>query len=169
MQEIQTIETERLRLRAPRESDATAYQQFYSDAEASKFYGGPKPANEAWNKLARDLGHWYLRGYGPWTVERKDGGGIVGSCGLIWPDGWPRSELTWWIATAARRQGFAKEASRAAIRFGYDTLRWDLVQTHMKDENTAAISLTEALGGVVIGREVFPDGIVRNIYKLPRI
>ncbi|GFE63104.1 hypothetical protein KIN_01780 [Litoreibacter roseus] len=93
---------------------------------------------------------------------------MVGSCGFAWPDGWPRSELTWWIAASERRRGFAKEASLAAIKFGYDVLDWDLVQTHMKDENVAARSLVRSLGGKVIGRDKFPDGIERDIYRLPR-
>lgn len=168
MQKIPTLHTDRLVLRAPEDNDRDAYAEFYADGEASRFYGGPKPVNAAWNRLARDLGHWYLRGYGPWTLESKVDGRIVGGCGLVWPSGWPRSELTWWIARSARRKGFAKEASKAAIRFGYDVLGWDLVQTHMNDENLAAKALVKSLGGVSIGREKFPDDLTRNVYELPR-
>lgn len=109
-----------------------------------------------------------MRGYGPWIIEKKDDGKVVGGYGIVWPSGWPRSELTWWIASSARRMGFAKEASKAAIRFGYDRLKWDLVQTHIKDENIAAKSLILSLGGILIGNEVFPDRVARNIYELPR-
>lgn len=168
MTRIPSLQTTRLRLRAPQDSDSSAYEKFYADAEASSFYGGPKSQHEAWNKLARDLGHWSLRGYGPWVLERQEDGAVVGACGLVWPKGWPRSELTWWIAPEARRQGFAKEASRAAISFGYDVLKWDLVQTHMRDENLAAKALVLSLGGVPITRESFPDGFARDIYELPR-
>ncbi len=168
MIQIPSLQTERLILRAPRDSDAGAYQKFYADAEASKFYEGPKPPHAAWNKLAAVLGHWHLRGYGMWALERRDSGAFIGACGLVWPDGWPRSELTWWIAPEARQQGFAKEASRAAIAFGYGLLKWELVQTHMLDENLAAKALVLSLGGQVIARETFPDGFDRDIYELPR-
>ncbi len=165
---IPTLETERLILREPRDEDASAYAAFYADAQASAFYGGPLLAHEAWGMLARDIGHWSLRGYGMWVVERRDTGDVIGGCGLMWPTGWPRSELTWWILPDARRQGFAKEASLAAIAFGYDTLGWDLVQTHMKDDNAAARALALSLGGEAITREAFPDGVSRDIYALPR-
>lgn len=92
---------------------------------------------------------------------------MIGCAGLFWPEGWPRSELTWWIAPAARRQGYALEASRAAIAFAYQTLGWDLVETHMNDDNEAARKLALKLGGKVIGRGRFPDGLERDVFGLP--
>ncbi|KAB7615853.1 GNAT family N-acetyltransferase [Amylibacter sp. SFDW26] len=168
MAQIPELETNRLILRAPTDSDAQVYEEFYADGEASKFYGGPLSTSASWDKIARDLGHWHLRGYGQWTLQRKDTGEIIGSCGMVWPTGWPRSELTWWIGLSARRMGFAKEASHAAIKFGYDTLNWELVETHMKDENLAAKALVLALNGEKIAREEFPDGVTRDVYKLPK-
>jgi RimJ/RimL family protein N-acetyltransferase len=168
MNQIPQLQTERLLLRAPSESDFEAYAEFYGDGEASNFYGGPIDALAAWGKLARDSGHWHLRGYGQWTILRKDNGEVVGSAGFAWPTGWPRPELTWWIGRSYRRQGFAREASVAAIGYGYRELQWSLVQTHMKDENTAAKSLVLSLGGQKIAREVFPDGVNRDVYCLPK-
>lgn len=162
------LETARLLLRGPSPDDFPVYREFYADLEASAFYGGPLTPEQAWRKLAQDIGHWTLRGFGIWSLVERASGATVGGCGLVWPEGWPRSELTWWIVPAARRQGHALEASRAAIAFGYDALGWSLVETHMKDENVAARRLAETLGGQVIVRETFPDGIMRNVYALPR-
>lgn len=166
---IPRIETERLVLRAPDEGDFPAYRDFFGDAEASRFYGGPLDAGRAWRVLASDLGHWALRGYGRWAVEVKDGGQFVGGCGLWWPGGWPRSELTWWILPAARRRGYALEASRAVIRYAYRSLGWKLVETHTDDDNAPARALVARLGGRAFAREAFPDGIVRHIYGLPNL
>lgn len=165
--EIPTLETERLFLRAPASEDFPIYRAFYSDPEASAFYGGPLPPALAWRKLAGDIGHWALRGFGMWTVVERSGGRTVGGCGIVWPEGWPRHELTWWIVPQARRRGYAAEASRAAIDWAYGSLGWEQVETHMKDDNIPARLLAEKLGGSVIARETFPDGISRNIYMLP--
>ncbi|MFN3584882.1 GNAT family N-acetyltransferase [Phenylobacterium sp.] len=166
---IPSLNTERLVLRAPAACDFPVYRDFYGDAEASAFYGGPLTPALAWRKLAYDIGHWSLRGFGMWTVTLRADGSVVGGCGLVWPEGWPRHELTWWIVPAARRHGYAFEASRAAVRWGYDALGFERVETHMDDENAPARTLVEKLGGVVIDRQAFPDGISRNIYALPKV
>ena len=161
------IETERLVLREPNADDFPVYAKFFADAEASTAYGGPLPSEKAWRVLATDIGHWALRGYGRWAVIVKSSGKMIGGCGLWWPEGYPRSELTWWIIPEARKRGYAREASRAAIKFGYETLGWSLVETHMNDDNIPARRLAESLGGEVIAREKFPDGLTRDIFKLP--
>ena len=165
---IPTLETERLVMRAPRGDDFPIYEAFYADGEASHFYGGPLRADRAWRHLAMDLGHWQLRGYGLWALESRAEGRMIGGCGLWWPEGWPRSELTWWLLPAARGSGLATEASRAAIAFAYEVLAWDLVETHMDDRNEAARRLALRLGGEVIARELFPDGRERDVFALPR-
>jgi len=165
---IPTLRTERLELRGPRSEDFPVYRDFFADAEASHFYGGPMDADRAWRVLATDLGHWALRGYGRWSVIERATGLMIGGCGLWWPEGYPRSELTWWIAPSARRHGYALEASRVVVEFGYKTLGWALVETHMNDENVAARKLVEKLGGTQILRERFPDGLERDIFALPR-
>lgn len=161
------IETNRLVLRALGAEDFSVYERFYADAEASAAYGGPMNSGAAWRRLAIDLGHWRLRGFGMWAVVVKGSGQMVGGAGLFWPQGWPRSELTWWIVPEARRNGYAFEASRAVVDFAYRELGWSQVETHMNDENVAARSLALKLGGRVIAREVFPDGLSRNVYALP--
>mgnify|MGYP001470873948 CR=1 FL=1 len=163
-----TIETQRLLLRGPSAEDFPTYVRFYADAEASSAYGGPLAAGLAWRRLAADIGHWELRGYGMWSVIVRATGEMVGGCGIVWPHGWPRSELTWWITPDARRNGYAMEASRAVVDFAYRTLKWDLVETHMNDANAAAQSLALKLGATIIAREMFPDGLQRNVYALPK-
>ena len=165
---IPIIETDRLILREPRAEDFPVYESFFADRQASALYGGPLLPDKAWRVLAADLGHWMLRGYGRWAVTLKQSGVMIGGCGLWWPEGYPRSELTWWIIPTERKKGYAKEASVAAINFGYETLGWTLVETHMNDENIAARRLAESLGGKVIAREKFPDGLTRDVLSLPR-
>lgn len=166
--QIPILKTERLALRGPISEDYPVYRDFFADAEASHFYGGPMEADRAWRVLAADLGHWALRGYGRWSVVEQATGQVIGGCGLWWPGGYPRSELTWWIVPSARRHGYALEASRAAIAFGYESLGWELVETHMNDANLAARKLVEKLGGTKLSREQFPDGLERDIFALPR-
>lgn len=161
---IPTLRTERLVLRAPEAGDFPVYRDFYADSAASAFYGGPLSAAQAWRRLAQDIGHWALRGYGMWTVVDRASESAIGGCGIVHPEGWPRHELTWWIVPTARRRGYAAEASRAVIRWGLTDLGWPAVETHMNDQNAAARALAIKLGGAVIGRATFPDGLARDVF-----
>jgi len=165
---IDKIDTERLILKPPVADDFGMYQQFFSDAMASQAYGGPLPNHFAFRKLASDIGHWKIRGYGMLTIHDRLSGEKVGSCGLVWPEGWPRSELTWWILPAARRNGYACEVSQAVISYAHSKLGWEMVETHMDDDNDAAKGLVKKLGGRLIAREVFPDEVERDVYSFPR-
>lgn len=163
---IPSLRTSRLMLRAPDAADFDGYRSFYADPEASAFYGGPLDAAQAWRRLAQDIGHWALRGHGMWSLVEQSTGAMIGGCGIVRPEGWPRHELSWWIVPGARRRGYAEEASRAVIRWAVEELGWSEVETHMKDENEAARRLAEKLGGKVIAREIFPDGVERNVYVM---
>jgi RimJ/RimL family protein N-acetyltransferase len=163
---IPTLETERLLLRPLALDCEAAYQRFYTDADASRHYSGPLTPAAAFARLSADLGSWYLQGFGVWALQRKAEGDVVGVCGFWQGKGWPR-ELTWWLLPETRGQGLAQEASRAAIAHGYDVFGWDIVQTYMNDNNDAARALVLRLGGEPMGRESFPDGLKRTLYRLP--
>ena len=161
---IPTLQTERLTLRAPQMDDFALYRDFYADADGSGNYGGPLRADQAFHKLAADLGHWQLRGFGMWIVTTTADNQAIGGCGIFHPVGWPNHELTWWLNVDARGNGYAAEASRAVIRHACAELRWTSVLTHMRDDNTAARNLATRLGGKVVRRETFPDGVTRDVF-----
>ncbi|MEM9098832.1 MAG: GNAT family N-acetyltransferase [Pseudomonadota bacterium] len=164
---IPTLETERLVLRAPASEDADLYAEFFADAEGSGNYGGPLRPDLAWRVLAQDFGHWHLKGFGKWVLVEKSTDRTVGGCGIVHPEGWPSHELTWWLLRAARGKGYATEASRAAIAFAHNRLGWSMVETHMRDANAPARAIAERLGGRIVRREVFPDGVPRDIFEIP--
>ncbi len=164
--QIPTLETDRLRLVPPGPACDAAYQRFYTDPVASAAYGGPLSRGAAWARLASDLGSWHLQGFGVWAVQRPADGEILGTCGFWQGRGWPR-ELTWWLLPEARGQGLALEASRAALRQAYRAWGWPEVRTYMNDDNAAARALVERLGGTRVAREAFPDGLERDVYRLP--
>ena len=163
---IPTIETERLRLVPPSLDCLAAYEAFYTDAEASKAYGGPIGVEQVWARLKADLGSWHLLGYGVWVIQSKSDNRYLGTCGFWKGKAWPK-ELTWWITPEARGAGIATEASIAALSHAYHQFKWSSVETYMNDDNEAARALVEKLGGIKVRREAFNDGLSRDIYHLP--
>jgi [ribosomal protein S5]-alanine N-acetyltransferase len=144
-----------------------AYERFYTDKAASNTYGGPLSPAAAWTRLASDIGAWQLQGFGVWAIERKTDRDIVGVCGYWQGKGWPR-ELTWWLLPEARGQGLALEASVAAVRHAYNVFGWEQVQTYMNDANDLARALVIRLGGVKTDRRAFPDGLERDVFRIPK-
>lgn len=163
---IPTLETTRFYLRPPSLDCFDAYRQFYTDAIASKMYGGPISEELVRARLKADVGSWTLLGFGVWVIQCKDTQAIVGTCGFWQGYGWPR-ELTWWILPEFRGQGIATEASLCAIDHAYNQWHWERVETYMNDNNNAARALVEKLGGEIIHRARFSDGLDRNVYHLP--
>jgi hypothetical protein len=109
--DVPTIETERLVMRAFSGDDFEAMVPFYA-SDVSKFYGGPCNRELAWRKFAMYPGHWVLRGYGPWMIESKADGAVVGLCGPWFPDGWVEPELTWALVPGHHGKGYASIAVR---------------------------------------------------------
>ncbi|GAA5181276.1 GNAT family N-acetyltransferase [Niveibacterium umoris] len=164
---IPTLRTERLELIPPDSTCDSAYQHFYTDAEASAAYGGPLSPAAAWSRLAYDIGAWYLQGFGVWALRRHEDAAVLGVCGFWQGRGWPR-ELTWWLLPEARGRGYAVEASLAVVKHAYVKFGWEAVHTYCADANEAAKALILRLGGVQVARQVFPDGEHRNVYLIPR-
>ncbi len=161
---IPFLETQRLELSAPSQDALSAYIEFYTNKEASHFYGGPLTIEQSWNRLKADLGSWYLSGFGVWAIKEKHSGQVIGTCGFWKGKDWPK-ELTWWLLPSAHKKGYAIEASMAAIDYAYNQLHWSSVETYMNDDNVAARNLTIKLGGTKTRRMKFPDGLERDVYK----
>jgi RimJ/RimL family protein N-acetyltransferase len=112
---VPRLSTTRLLLRGWQESDLEAYAAMSADQEVMRYIGGVLEQAQSWRQMALHAGHWVLRGYGNWAVERQVDGVLLGRCGLWNPEGWPGLEVGWKLARHAWGQGYATEAARAAI------------------------------------------------------
>ena len=80
------LETERLVLRMFVEDDWRALHEHYSDAECTRFtFRRALTEAATWRAMASMVGHWQLRGYGPYAVEKKETGEVLGTVGLWYP------------------------------------------------------------------------------------
>jgi RimJ/RimL family protein N-acetyltransferase len=142
---IPVIETERLILRAPRESDHAAMTAFYA-SDRSRFVGGPCGAFEAWGRLTGGLGHWALRGYGWWAVEERATGAMAGRLGVGFSAGWDEPELGWHIYDGFEGRGLAMEGARAARRHATTVWGMSPLISYITYDNTRSRALAERMG-----------------------
>ena len=152
-----TLETPRLRLRMFREDDFDSYAEMMADPEVMRYLpqGGPLPRPEAWRNMAAVLGHWQLRGFGPWAVEEQASGQLVGRIGPFCPAGWPGLELIWAIRRQFWGQGFATEAARVALGYLFDQVGSDEVVSLIRPQNAPSIRVAEKIGEQFQGRMEF--------------
>lgn len=143
---IPEVVTERLRLRAFRDDDLDAFAATMADEETTRFIGGVADRRQAWRLLALFAGHWELRGFGPWAVERREDGRLVGRCGLWYPEGWPEIELGWTLSRDAWGHGYATEAALASMDWAADTLGLTRVCSLVAGENERSVRVAERLG-----------------------
>ena len=160
--DIPEIETERLRLRAPYETDFDVYAAFY-ETERSHLRGGPLSRDEAWASFAAEIGHWALRGYGFWSIDEKETGAFCGMVGLYNPEGWPQPEVGWLVWSEHEGKGIAREAAIRARSYAYEALGWPEVASCISDGNSRSIRLAERMGARLdrrIPRAGRPDTLV---------
>jgi RimJ/RimL family protein N-acetyltransferase len=143
---IPTVTTERLLLRPFADADIDAWADVMSDEETARFVGGVQDRDGAWRQMAMYLGHWQLRGYGQWAIERKVDGRFLGRAGLWFPDGWPELEVGWTLARDAWGEGYATEAGRAAMDWGFDELGLDRIGAVIDTENSRSRAVAVRLG-----------------------
>jgi RimJ/RimL family protein N-acetyltransferase len=151
--DVPEITTERLRLRAWRESDFDAHAAMSADPEVTRFVGGVRDRETAWRHMATHVGHWQLRGYGNWAVELIDDGEFIGRVGLWQPEGWPGLELGWKLARRTWGRGLATEAARAARDWAWIELDATRLISLIHPDNAASIAVAAKLG-------MAPDGHV---------
>jgi len=143
---IPRLETARLTLREWRADDFDSLAQFYADAAVMKFLGGVMERTDAWRALAGAMGHWGMRGYGTWAVERKSDRALVGRVGLIHPEGWPAVEVGWTLGRPYWGQGYASEAAAAALDYAFLTQPVDRMISCIDPENTPSQAVAQRIG-----------------------
>ena len=120
------IETERLTLRPPEPRDYEALFAVNGDPRVGAWLGRTQTRRESDATLERNREHIAAHGFGFWAVERRDDGAVIGLTGLLeMPEGFgpgPAIEAAWRLAPDAWGRGYASEAARAAIDWGFAEL-----------------------------------------------
>lgn len=147
---IPTLETQRLRLRAPEARDFDAYAAFRASAR-SVTVGGPFDRVAAHAQLTAIIGHWQLRGFGRWIVADLTTDAAIGVAGLHHPEDWPEPEIAWSLFDGAEGKGYATEAATAARSYAYDVLGWDSVASIIMPTNTRSLAVAARMGAAWSG------------------
>lgn len=152
---IPTVDTPRLRLRAPSFDDFEPYAAFCASPRA-KGVGGPYTRSQSFQRLCALIGHWHLRGFGRWMVTDRATGEPLGVVGIMHPVEWPEPEIAWSLFETAEGRGIALEAAEASRDYAYGVLGWDTIISCTTPDNDRSIALARRMGAQRDGSFIHP-------------
>jgi len=154
------VDTERLIMRDWRDSDLAPWAEMNADPRVREFLG-PLLTFEQASAWALDFQDGLDRhGFGFWALEVRASGEFIGFTGLdAVGDQMPFSgiELGWRLARPAWGHGYATEAARAALRYGFDVLGLPEVVAVTMARNLRSQAVMRRIGMTTDPAEDFDD------------
>jgi len=143
------VETERLRLRTLRPSDAAFVLELTSDPDFVRYIGdkGLRSLDDARAFIAS--GPWTCQpreGYGQFVVERRVDDLSVGLCGLLHRPKLDVTDIGLAVLAEHRGHGYASEAAAAIFAYARSTLDLAHIVGLTIPGNAASIRILEKLG-----------------------
>jgi RimJ/RimL family protein N-acetyltransferase len=145
-----TLVTPRLRLRPWRDEDLPAFAAINADPRVMEFF--PRPLDRAASDAlaARIRDHFARRGFGLWAVEVPGAAGFIGFVGLSVPTFeahfTPCVEIGWRLACPHWGRGYATEAARACLDFGFGPLGLGEIVSFTVPANRRSRGVMERIG-----------------------
>jgi len=131
--------------------------------------GTPWPEERARQFVESQMALFNERAFCLWKLVLKQGGGLIGFCGLQpLPETLPESkeiEIGWWLARAWWGRGLATEAARVALRDGFERVGLQRIVSIAQPANKASIGIMRKLG-MRFERMAQPRGIPVVLYAL---
>jgi len=161
-------EADRLRLRPYSLDDERALYEVFADPYARTFY--PEMAD---SKNVRAWIEWNIRnydelGFGLWAVELKVSGEFIGDCGLTYQDveGEKKLEVGYHVIQPERGKGYATEAARACLDFGFSHTPCESICSIVRPSNIASCAVAARIH--TARREFMRGGIPAVLYYTTR-
>src|SRR5689334_19715231 len=140
----------RVCLRRWRDEDRAAFAAMNADARVMEFFRSCLSRAESDVMVDHIERHFSKHGFGLWALEVPDVAPFIGFTGLSVP-GFsahftPCVEVGWRLAFEHWGRGYATEAARAAVDFGFATLALDEIVSFTVPANVRSRAVMERLG-----------------------
>jgi RimJ/RimL family protein N-acetyltransferase len=139
------LTSSRLLLRRWRESDRAPFAALSDDPEVMRFMPSPPTRLHSDELIESFEAHAQRHGFAPWALELRASGELIGFTGLdvvSFPAAFtPAVEVSWRLGRAAWGHGYATEAARAALAYGFGELALEQIvaQTSTINERSRAV------------------------------
>ncbi len=149
MKSFPTLDTERLHLRRFELSDAPLVQKLLDDPEviSNMIDKTPPYTLEDAETMIKQSHAAYATGNAiAFAITRKSDTGLVGYCDLELQAKHERGEIAYWIGRPYWWQGYATEAVKCVVRFGFEELNLNRIFAYVLTENTASAGVLKKAG-----------------------
>jgi [ribosomal protein S5]-alanine N-acetyltransferase len=145
---IPSIETTHLLLRGWTPGDAGVLFNILQEEDILRYFPNPAPPSrdKAGDYISRQLANWEQFGYGHWAVVTREDDQVAGWCGLEHLAELDETEVAYLLSKRAWGRGFATEAARAAVRFGFETAGLEQIIGLVHPENAGSVRVLEKCG-----------------------
>ncbi|MEA2484163.1 MAG: hypothetical protein QOC55_2110 [Thermoleophilaceae bacterium] len=153
------ITTERLLLRPLVEADVDELVALHADAESRRFLGA-LDRDEALRRVRDSEREWRERGHGRAAIVHRESGRFLGRSGLKHITHFDEVEIAWALHRDVWGQGYATEAARAWIEWGFASLDAPYFTAMIEPQNERSFAVAARLGmtrlrdDVIIGRDI---------------
>jgi ribosomal-protein-alanine N-acetyltransferase len=149
---IPAIETARLLLRGPNVEDLDDWAACYANPNVVRYLPKrdltPRARAERVSAFISQLWEPEAAGGYGWVIARKSDQQFIGLCHLEGSPGADEAELSYLLNQPYWGQGLATEASRAAVRYGFEHSAWRRIVAATLPENTASQRVLKHIGFV---------------------
>ncbi|POF32902.1 GNAT family N-acetyltransferase [Roseibium marinum] len=152
MKETVFLETGRLLLRAWREEDVDPFAEMCADPCVMRYFPEPLSREKSVSLIARCREKQRKYGFSIAPVEVKATGEFLGFVGLSRPDYAtplpfePCVEIGWRLKQSGWGKGYASEAARAWLRFGFETIGLQEIVAFTIPDNTPSQKVMQRIG-----------------------
>ena len=153
------IETERLVLRRLAMGDLDEFVVLHRDPEVVRFVGALDRA-QAKERLQASEREWGTRGHGLLAVLDRSSGRLLGRVGLRYWQQFQETEAGWLLRREAWGHGYATEAVRACVDWGFATLPIPNITAMIHPENTRSARVARRLDFEPVREDVLLGGPV---------
>ena len=147
---LQNLTTDRLILRSWESSDLDPLAEMMADPLYNRFMPGPFPRIEAEKRFRKIQSQIDETGFGTWVVELPEKASFIGFVGLAIPRHQlpcsPCVEIGWHFQPRYWGMGYATEAAREVLRWGFVEKKLDEIVAFTVPENLPSISIMDKLG-----------------------
>ncbi len=145
-----TIRTPRLVLRPLSDDDLEPFALMNADPRVMRYFPAPMTRAQSEAQLARLAPHVAEHGFGMWAVELPGEARFIGIAGLnrasFEAPFTPCVEVGWRLAAEHWGRGYATEAGRASLRYGFQALGLDEILAWTAVINAPSRRVMEKLG-----------------------